>query len=88
MNYMQSKTNETPNGSNKKDNNKPNRLELLARAITSANKSQEPVVKTIGKHLPEIQFDLNIDKVSLKISALSPYLFSKETRCDRGDEQP
>ncbi|KAK9500439.1 hypothetical protein O3M35_001704 [Rhynocoris fuscipes] len=36
----------------------------------------------------EIQFDINIDKVSLKISALSPYLFSNVTRCDRGDEQP
>ncbi|KAK9502355.1 hypothetical protein O3M35_011145 [Rhynocoris fuscipes] len=43
---------------------------------------KEPIVGT------EIQFDLNIDKVSLKISALSPYLFSNVTRCDRGDEQP
>ncbi|KAK9511940.1 hypothetical protein O3M35_000497 [Rhynocoris fuscipes] len=36
----------------------------------------------------EIKFDLNIDKVSLNLSALSPYLFSNVTRCDRGDEQP
>lgn len=40
------------NGDNVSKEHKPSRLELLARAITNANKNQDPFVKAVTKHLP------------------------------------
>ncbi|XP_073985017.1 inactive ubiquitin carboxyl-terminal hydrolase MINDY-4B isoform X3 [Rhodnius prolixus] len=41
------------NGDNVSKEHKPSRLELLARAITNANKNQDPFVKAVTKHLPD-----------------------------------